>query len=101
MESYLGAFAGLIAVTVGIIEFLKKRFDWVDGKEDLLALALPVVMAASAKALNCTADFVQGSWSSVLVGSFVAGLAAQYSHDKILDPVLKPMANWLMQKFTK
>ncbi|MEM3097482.1 MAG: hypothetical protein QXU32_02015 [Nitrososphaerales archaeon] len=101
MELYLGAFTGLIAATVAIIEFLKKKFSWVDGKEDLLALVLPVAIAASAKVFNCTADFVQGSWSSVLIGSFVAGLIAQYSHDKILNPVLKPLAEWVMRKFAK
>ena len=96
-----GMWAALVAATMAAVGFLKSKFSWVDGKEEFLALVVPVVLAAAAKLLGCTAAFAVLPWKEMLVGSFVAGLVAQFSHDKLWDPVLKPALSWFGNKFVK
>ena len=96
-----GMWLGLVAATMALVGFLKAKFAWVDGKEEALALALPCALAAVAKWAGCTAAFAQLGWKPMLVGALVAGLVAQYGHDKFLDPVLKPVLSWFHDKFVK
>lgn len=96
-----GMWLSLVALTMALVGFLKSKFSWVDGKEEGLALALPVVLAAAAKWAGCTAAFAQLGWKPMLVGAAVAGLVAQFGHDKVLDPVLKPVLGWFHDKFVK
>lgn len=96
-----GMWASLVAATMAVVGFLKSKFDWVDGKEEFLALGVPVVLAAAAKLLGCTADFTMLPWKEMLVGSFVAGLVAQFGHDKVWNPVLAPALSWFSTKFAK
>lgn len=81
------SFAGIAAGTWGLLEALKARFKWVDGLEEYLAVALPVVVGAAMKLLHW--GFVAGmDWKQLLSGAVVAGLASQVMHDK-LGPALK------------
>ena len=96
-----GMWLGLVGATMGLIGFLKSKWAWIDGKEEGLALALPVVMAALAKFAGCTADFAMLGWKPMLFGALAAGLVAQYGHDKVLEPVLKPLTTWFYSKFMK
>lgn len=85
------AYAGLVAATVAVIDFLKNRFKWVDGKEAYLSFGLPVLLSVAAKASGCTAEFAQMPWGKMVVGALVAGAVAQFGHDKVWDPVVKPL----------
>lgn len=96
-----GMWLGLVAATMALVGFLKSKFSWVDGKEEGLALVLPMLLAAAAKWAGCTAAFAMLGWKPMLVGAAVAGLVAQYGHDKLLDPVLKPLMSWFHDKFVK
>lgn len=96
-----GMWMSLVVATMALVGFLKSKFKWVDGKEELLALVLPVALAAAAKGLGCTADFTLLGWKPMLMGAAVAGLVAQYGHDKVWEPVLKPLLGWFNTKFVK
>jgi hypothetical protein len=97
----LGMFASLVAVTVVVVELLKAKFKWVDGREELLAAVIPVVLGVAAKLAGCTAAFAQLSLTELVLGSLLAGLTAQMTHDKVIDPVVKPSMQWLYKLFVK
>lgn len=69
------------------ISALKRGFpNWVGGKEEFLALVLPVAFTIAAKVLGA---FKATDWVSALIAAIGAGLAAQYVHDKVVNPVVK------------
>lgn len=76
------SFAGIAAGVWGVLEALKTRFKWVDGKEEYLAIALPVVTSVAMKLLHW--GFVAGmGWKQLLAGALAAGLTSQVMHDKL------------------
>lgn len=76
------SFAGIAASVWGILEALKARFKWVDGKEEYLAVGLPVLTAVGMKVAHL--GFVSHmNWWQALSGALVAGLASQVMHDKL------------------
>lgn len=78
----LTSFAGIAAGVWGVLEALKWRFKWIDGKEQYLAVGLPVVTAAVMKMAHW--GFVTNmNWWQALTGALVAGLASQVMHDKL------------------
>lgn len=76
------SFAGIAAAGWGLLEALKSRFKWVDGKEEYLAIGLPVVTAVVMKLFHW--GFVAGmGWKQLLAGAVAAGLTSQLMHDKL------------------
>lgn len=76
------SFAGIAATVWGLLEALKARFKWVDGKEEYLAVGMPIVTAVAMKLLHW--GFVAGmGWKQLLAGALAAGLASQVMHDKL------------------
>lgn len=76
------SFAGLALSIWGLLELLKKRFAWVDGHEEVLALALPAVVGVGMK-LSHWGFAADLSWMQIVSGALMAGLAAQVAHDKV------------------
>lgn len=81
MDLDFTSFAGISLSIWGLLEILKKRFDWVSGHEQLLALVLPAVVGAGMK-LSHWGFAANLSWMQVISGALMAGLAAQVMHDK-------------------
>ena len=76
------SFAGIAASVWVVLEVLKKRFKWVDGNEEYLAVGLPVLAAVAMKLTHW--GFVAGmNWWQALTGALIAGLASQVMHDKL------------------
>lgn len=77
----LTTFAGVAAAAWGVLELLKSRFKWVDGIEEYLAVALPMVVVAVMKWRHW--GYTDTSWMQTELGALMAGLGAQVAHDKL------------------
>lgn len=91
-------FLGVLGMTVLVVEFLKSRFEWFVGKEAALSIVLPVLLSVLAKVGGCTSDFAMLAWPKLLVSSLLAGVFAQIAHDKLYNPVVKPLVMKLFDK---
>lgn len=73
------------------ISALKRGFPtWIAGKEEFLAMVLPVAFTIIAKVLGA---FKVTDWVTALIAAIGAGLAAQVLHDKVVNPVVKYRAD--------
>lgn len=82
----LKVFALMTAVTTGLVGGLKKAFPtWVSGKEELLALVIPVAFVIVAKIAG---TFHDTDWVDVLLVAVGSGVGSGIAHDKIVDPVI-------------
>ena len=79
----LTSFAGIAGSVWVLINVLKWRWGkWVSGKEQYLAVGLPVLTAVVMKVAGW--GFVTGmNWWQMLTGALAAGLASQVMHDKL------------------
>lgn len=87
----LTSFAGLAASGWVLLEALKWRFKWVDGKEEYLALAMPLLGGVVMK-LAHWGFAANMSWWQLVVGAVMAGLTSQVMHDKLGPGVSTAMA---------
>lgn len=80
-------FALIASGTLLAVAALKRALpSWVTGKEEFLALILPVAFTIAAKAFGA---FKATDWVDALIWAVGAALAAGISHDKITNPVVK------------
>lgn len=80
-------FALIASGTLLAVAALKRGLpSWVTGKEEFLALILPVLFTVVAKVLGA---FKATDWVDALVWAVGAALAAGVAHDKITNPVVK------------
>ena len=83
----LTTLSGVAAFTTAAIGGIKTMFPaWVDKKEPMLALAIPVLVVFLAKVTG--AGFGQEGWVNAINGALAAGLGAQVFHDKVVNPVM-------------
>lgn len=83
-------FSLIAAGTLALIGALKKSFPaWVGGKEELLALALPVAFVVIAKLCG---GLHGTEWVDALLKAVGAGVASGAAHDYILNPIIKNKA---------
>lgn len=77
-------------ITLGVttlVGTLKKLFPtWVDGKEEALATALPVLFVIVAKICH---GFEKTGWVDALAWALGGALMAGVAHDKIVNPLMK------------
>lgn len=77
-------------ITAGVVfavAVLKRAIpSWVEGKEEFLALVLPVAFTVVAKLLGA---FKATDWIDALAWAIGAALAAGIAHDKLINPVVK------------
>lgn len=79
-------FAMLSAFTAAVIGAVKKAFPkWTDGKEELLAVVIPLVLVTL---LKIAGVFKETGWDSAVVAAIGMGLAAGIGHDKIVNPLM-------------
>ena len=72
-------------VTTMIVGAIKKAFSkWTDGKEELLSMAVPVLIIPILK----LSHVVELTWASVVVTILLAGAGAGVLHDKVVNPLL-------------
>lgn len=72
-------------VTTAIVGALKKAWPtWVTGKEELLAMVVPILLVPVLK-LTHVADL---SWASIIITVLFSGVGAGVLHDKIVNPLI-------------
>jgi hypothetical protein len=77
-------FALITAATVFVVGALKKCFPkLVDGKEEIWAVALPLIFVAIAKA---TSQFRETGWIDALLWAFGSGVVSGAAHDYAVKP---------------
>jgi hypothetical protein len=79
-------FALIMVATTAVVGGLKKSFAWVSGKEEFLAVVLPVLFTIIAKVAGM---FHETDWVAALTWAFGSGLGAGVLHDKFVEPVLQ------------
>jgi len=80
-------FALIASGTLLAVAALKRGLpSWVTGKEEFLALILPVLFTIVAKVLGA---FKATDWIDALVWAVGAALTAGIAHDKLVNPVVK------------
>jgi len=87
MNIDLTSFAGIAVAALTLIELLKSKIKWIEGKEEYFALSLPIAFSAVMKLLGYA--FVDVNWFAVVVQSIGASIAAQLGHDYVLNPSKK------------
>ncbi len=87
----------LIALaTLAGIEILKGFFPkLISGKEQQLAIVLPILFTVGAKAAGW---FHSTDWVNALLWALGDGATAGVAHDKLLDPVKKLLSGFLSKK---
>lgn len=78
--------AAMAAFTTAIVGAVKKAFPvWTPGKEELLAIAVPLVIVPIMKFVHV----VDLSWANVVVTILFSGAGAGILHDKIVNGLIK------------
>lgn len=81
----IAALALVATLTTAFVGAIKKAFPkWTDGKEELLALALPMIVFVVFK----TTHVVDLTWARVVIDAVGGGLLAGVAHDKIVNPIM-------------
>lgn len=79
-------FALITAVTTAVVGGVKKAFPvWTSGKEELLAVVLPVTFTIIAKISGL---FHETSWVDALLVAVGSGVGSGLAHDYLVDPVI-------------
>lgn len=66
---------------------IKKAFPtWTNGKEEFLALVIPLVMVPAMKLGGMLKDV---SWDNIPFWAFLTAMGGQFIHDYILNPIIK------------
>lgn len=72
-------------VAMAIVGALKKAWPtWVTGKEELLAIVVPIVLVPVLK----LSHVIDVTWANVVVTILMSGVGAGVLHDKILNPLM-------------
>lgn len=76
----------IAAATTAIVGALKKAFPgWVSGKEELLAIALPILFVVVCK----TSGLYKGTdWVDSLIWAVGGGVGSGLAHDYVVNPVI-------------
>lgn len=83
-------FALITGGTATAVGLLKKLFPkWVDGKEEALAQAFPIVFTVVAK---LSGAFKGTGWDDALIFAIGGGLLSGLIHDKLINPFTKKKA---------
>ena len=78
--------AAVAAFTTAIVGAVKKAFPvWTPGKEELLAIVVPVIVVPILK----FAHVVDLSWANVVVTILFSGVGAGFLHDKFLNGLMR------------
>lgn len=84
-------FALITAGTTGAVGILKKLFPaWVDGKEEALAMIMPILFTIIAKLAHA---FAGTSWVDALLFAAGGGVGAGILHDYVVNPVVKGVSS--------
>lgn len=84
-------FALITAGTTGAVGILKKLFPaFVGGKEEALAMVLPIMFTIVAKLAHA---FTATSWVDALLFAVGGGIGAGLIHDYVVNPVVKGISS--------
>lgn len=81
MEFDLNSFVGIMAATVAAVAGLRRAFPVLVGKEELMALVVPLVLGVLAKLGGA---FESMEWSNFVLMLFLNGLSSQVAYDKLV-----------------
>jgi hypothetical protein len=85
MDQPLQMLALVAAFTTAVVGATKKAFpNWADGKEELLALVIPIIIVPVLK-LTGVVDL---TWANAVVMILFGGAGAGVLHDKFVNPLL-------------
>jgi hypothetical protein len=90
LDHLVNQFLGVLSMTVLVVEFLKSKVKWFNGKEAWMAVVLPLLLSISAKFGGCTSEFAQLPWGKLVLNALLVGVFAQVAHDKLYNPFVKP-----------
>lgn len=84
MDFDLTSFAGIAAATTAAVTGLRRAFPQLQGREELMALVIPLALGVVAK-LGGAFEAMQ--WGNFVTMLLLSGLTAQVGHDKLVVPV--------------
>jgi len=84
----LNTFAGITAATTAAVQGLKMKFPaYMDGRENLAAFALPLLLGVVSK---LSGAFPEADWSNFVIILLLSGMTSQVAYDKVIQPLEKP-----------